>query len=175
MKEVIRSNAFETNSSSTHSMVICGGEFVKDSFPTNSNDEAEIRGGEFGWGVEKFNDAVTKASYCLSYIMQNQNVDNIESKTFKSSNEAWENFQWDFFTGNERNLAMLVEAIHEVTGKNVKFVNEKGYDGFGYIDHQSSGECHDAFISKENLIAFIFNPESSILISNDNCGWDDDD
>jgi len=168
MKEVIRSSAFETNSSSSHSMVIIGGEFVKETLSPNSHGEIDIYGGEFGWGVEEHSDAATKASYCLSYLMMNQDVENIESKSFKSSDEDWMNFQWNNFTGNKKDLALLVESIHEATGCDVRFVKESGWDGFGHIDHQSDYVGKEAFESKENLIAFIFNPKSSILISNDN-------
>lgn len=167
MKEVIRSSAFETNSSSSHSMVIVGGNFVKETLSVNSHGEVDIYGGEFGWGVEEHSDAGTKAAYCLSYLMMNQDVEKIESKSFKSSDENWKNFQWDFFTGNEKDLALLVESIHEATGCDVRFVKESGWDGFGYIDHQSDYVGKEAFESKENLIAFIFNKKSTLCINGD--------
>lgn len=61
-------------------------------------------------------------------------------------------------------LLMLGEVIQEEMGVTVDFVR-----GDGYIDHQSSDVCQDAFESKDTLKRFIFNPDSYLDIDNDNC------
>lgn len=58
---------------------------------------------------------------------------------------------------------MLIEVLQEQTGAiTIEF------DDSGYIDHQSSGTSHDAFISKQSLKDFIFNPKSILFTGNDN-------
>ncbi len=65
---------------------------------------------------------------------------------------------------HKTNLDMLVEVIKEHTGAvdvDVSNIN-------GYVDHQSVGTSHDAFVSKETLKNFIFSPESWLFTGNDN-------
>lgn len=60
-------------------------------------------------------------------------------------------------------LEMLKDVIMEVTGKEVVFGNISGY-----VDHQSCGTSNDAFVSRETLKDFIFNPKSVLHTDNDN-------
>jgi hypothetical protein len=61
----IRSNVFETNSSSTHSISISDNlDGILETIVPNDNGIIILIGGEFGWEWEKYNDALTKANYC---------------------------------------------------------------------------------------------------------------
>jgi hypothetical protein len=143
-----RIGVFETNSSSSHSITISGPASVPDTLPV-IDGVLKVFPGEFGWGPDKYNDAAKKASYCLTWL------------------RADDNENGGLLQGNED---MFREVLQEATGAvRVEFVpRSDDYHPWGYIDHQSDGECAQAFRSKESLKNFIFNPESQLIIDNDN-------
>jgi len=63
MKQIIRKDVFETNSSSTHSISISDTDELLETLPVNEDGVVTLTGGEFGWGYEEYNDAITKANY----------------------------------------------------------------------------------------------------------------
>lgn len=63
----IRQSAFETNSSSSHSITISYGDYTPDKLYVE-NGVLEIYTGEFGWEHEDYYDAATKAAYCLTWL-----------------------------------------------------------------------------------------------------------
>lgn len=142
MIEKKRVGVFETNSSSTHSITISESGDLTDKLLVE-NGVCEIYPGEFGWDVEEYNDATTKASYCLTWAKE---------------------------YGSEKHEEMLKEAIKEHTGaETVEFVPAVSeYYQWGYIDHQSSDVCQKAFGSREALKNFIFNHKSWLSTDNDN-------
>lgn len=144
--EVIRRGVFETNSSSSHSVSIKHGDYVPEKLYVEDGI-CKIYPGEFGWEEFDYNDAATKAAYCLTYV-----------KMFEEEE-------------TEPLSMMLREVIAEVTGADVEFVAEDG-SSWGYIDHQSSdvwrAACGDAFRNKKALKAFIFNSRSVLTTNNDN-------
>lgn len=60
--KTIRSNVFETNSSSTHSLTLVEGPSWSTMVP-NYGDKLIIHGGEYGWGYDVLEDPYSKASY----------------------------------------------------------------------------------------------------------------
>lgn len=60
----IRTNVFETNSSSSHSISISDGDELRDTILPDENGVIHLRGGEFGWEWETYNSAESKANYC---------------------------------------------------------------------------------------------------------------
>lgn len=145
--ETVRHSVFETNSSSTHSISIASGDYVPDIIYVDEEGICRIYPGEFGWEVESYYDAPTKASYCLTYVKTG---------------------------GGEDNEALLVRVLKEVTGaKEIQFEKtDFDYHEWGYIDHQSHvGEgdaCGKAFKSEQSLKDFIFNKKSELHTDNDN-------
>lgn len=137
-----RHGVFETNSSSTHSISIHKSTLFDTTLYVDEDGVCTITPGKFGWEMERYTDAGTKASYCLTY--------------------CWRN-------GDSTKLDMLREVIQFHTNcKNVQFVQLDGYSPEGYIDHQSSDVAEDAFESKNALRAFIFNSRSVLTTDNDN-------
>lgn len=138
----IRKGMFETNSSSSHSFTIEKG-VLSEGVLTTIDGTCVIFPGEFGWEIEEFNDATTKASYCLTYAKNKE---------------------------SEEYLEMLRKVIKEqMNGLEVKFVS--GFSSFwpwGYIDHQSFHKVEEIFKSEDNLRNFIFNPKSVLRTDNDN-------
>lgn len=143
MKSVIRRGVFETNSSSSHSISISGGNYTPDTLMV-ANGVCRIYPGEFGWEEESYRDAATKASYCLTHAKQ---------------------------CGDERSLDMLRDVIARETGAAVEFCKaDSDWHEWGYIDHQSIeyGVPQEAFASADALRDFIFNPASVLRTDNDN-------
>jgi hypothetical protein len=154
MKQV-RQKAFETNSSSAHSITIAAGDFVPDTLYVDDAGVCEIHSGEFGWEIEDYYDAATKAAYCLTWLKSMSNPDEDEE--------------------------MFVKVIKEMTGaKEVRFVpaftdetkSQFDFWQWGYIDHQSGpgegGALCEAWASEEALKSFIFNTSSVLHTDNDN-------
>ncbi len=139
-----RQRAFETNSSSSHSITISNYGCPTDTLRVE-NGECAIFPGEFGWEIAAYNDAVTKASYCLTYAKHREEH-------------------------SAKELLMLEKVIKEHTGAEKVSFNESTdkYDPWGYIDHQSYDVCGDAFSDEASLVSFIFNPESILRTDNDN-------
>ena len=145
MRHVTRKSMWETNSSSTHSIVITPqkeGKTLDDLCVENG--VCSIFPGEFGWGIEEYDDAQTKASYC---------------------------FTWAKEYGNNTHLEMLCSVIKKQTGADkVEFIpmSTDKYYKWGYIDHQSNHVCGDVFESDDKLRDFIFSHFSILRIDNDN-------
>lgn len=140
MIKLIRHGVFETNSSSCHSLSISySGAF--EGLTPNENNEIVLTPGEFGWGYEEYSDALTKIAYC------------------------WQDTEHD-----SANREMLIDVVLKHTGAS-KLLMEKSDDQYhseGYIDHQSYGTSADAFDDEWTLKNFLFNPDSVLVIDNDN-------
>jgi hypothetical protein len=145
----IRSNVFETNSSSSHSLTIGNSDIVLDKILPDENGIIYLNGGEFGWEYDRHYSALTKANYCAIACHYND-YGNITHYNNSSFNEE-----------------MLIEVIKEQTGAKEVVLN---IDNNSYIDHQSieSGILDEVFESKENLRNFIFNGDSYLIIDSDN-------
>jgi len=146
-------SGFVSNSSSS-SFIIMGDTKNKLLVPTLPNDEILTIPDDFGgkqkfdWEVEWSSDFQSKMNYCIVQAMQDEKV----MEKVKSALE-------EFLNVDEIKIN-LTNDWDKMNNKN-----------WAYIDHQSSiseGEAQIVFISKENIINFIFNPESKILMGNDN-------
>lgn len=67
MKRLIRKSVFETNSSSSHSISMSSEDkqFLLDTIYPDQFGRVYVRGGEYGWEWERYNDAETKLSYAF--------------------------------------------------------------------------------------------------------------
>lgn len=136
--KTIRNNVFETNSSSTHSISINENLIEWDSIESE-NDTIILTGGEFGWGWQKYNDALTKANYCAVILKNCPGKFNFSKSEFK-------------------------ESIKEVVG--VTKVKIK-VDKYSYVDHNSIDNLSNIY-NKDQLKNFIFNKRSWLFLGNDN-------
>jgi len=157
MNQVKRTGIFETNSSSTHSITIEGGEYIPDMLDITSWGTVVIYPGEFGWDECTYRDAITKASYALTWI-----------KCMESSYDATPK---QVQTWSD----MLKKVILDTDDQAKEVAFEKStskYHEWGYIDHQSiegdGGVGAEAFESEKNLRDFIFNRKSVLITDNDN-------
>lgn len=158
--KVMRYGVFETNSSSTHSITIKANKDLKNSDIPAEGEAYVIYPGEFGWGPSVHSDAITKASYCLTFIRSLGGKDSQCRRGFLTGKGIRHGGFW----------RMLRDVIMEYTGaKEVEFrpCGDSCFP-YGHIDHESWDTCLEAFETKESLGNFIFNPESVLIIDNDN-------
>lgn len=151
----IRNSVYETNSSSTHSFsVSTDTSGILSTIIPDDDGVITLEGGEFGWGWEKFNDALTKANYAAVYISDYAMVHKDH--------------------GNDL-LDVLKNVICEHTGaKDIVF--DLGLDSKtfkSHIDHQSNAFENDNFLvsyahNADVMKNWIFNPESWLFIGDDN-------
>lgn len=142
----IRSGMFETNSSSTHCLVLSPtGSLMT---PEEARRELGAVGGvihvttgEYGWDYKVFTSAAAKASYCAT---------------------------WAKLYGNESDVARVKEAIASHTGCLVEIVERSD----SYIDNQSADRARDICALGDRLSRFIFCRESALITDNDNRPYD---
>jgi hypothetical protein len=146
-----RQAVFETNSSSTHSLSISSSSTdLLDTLPLNEQGEVVLNGGQFGWEVEDYSDAGTKASYAAIYVSEWSGEKSAEFKE------------------------VLDTVIKQQTGcSNVVYDLSTDWSHpreTSYIDHQSveGGQLDYLFEDPELLRQFIFNPRSVLHTDNDN-------
>lgn len=140
----IRSNVFETNSSSVHSIVI-----------TNSSTKPgwfiDFTIGQFGWEFNELKTPEEKASYFYT--------------------AACSLLERDVF--NEIAEKLSLYDVDAYCNEHAKFHKEDNYVWLenGYIDHVDELEdwVNDLMNDTDKLIRFIFNDESFVITGNDNC------
>ena len=150
----VRANVFETNSSSSHSLVVGDGTSLMDSpFRKAIVDRGfiNVAPGEYGWEQDSYGDPMSKLSYLYTDAAQ------YEDKEFDPNSDE-----------NDK-LDMIRKAVKRHTGLNVVFEKDDGWYPFGYIDHQSVGLCDDVWNEGvEGVIKFVFDPNSYFETDNDN-------
>ena len=152
----IRKSVFETNSSSSHSFsipteVVCDSEgktLFTDLLPATRGTSFYLYCDEFGWGEDVFTDARTKLSYLVTHLFSG-NSGVIEEVC---ASEEYE---------------MLLNVLYKYCRIEPERVVPPSGD-LGYIDHQSWGMADDIFESEKRIAAFLFNPNSELVIDNDN-------
>jgi hypothetical protein len=150
MKVVIRRSAFETNSSSNHSITISR-EYALwiDCSGFSPDKPYEITGDNFGWEVDQHNSLNTKLQYCIATIASLYRPDTPEALM---ATDAFIDLQDVFSKRTGTTLVVIAD-------------NNLHYP-FGYVDHQSLGIVH--FSDKEWLTAFLFNCGSDLYTDHDN-------
>ncbi len=140
----IRSNCFETNSSSVHA--ICLYTTNKYELPDSG---VEFTLNEFGWENEIYRTTYMKAAYLYTAIAELEEPErtNMLSKVIKALDSK--NIKYNF-----------------------EYIKEDSYDF--YIDHRGElGSFFNQVVSnEETLLSFLFNEDNFIVTSNDNNGWD---
>lgn len=144
----IRNNIFETNSSSTHALVV----YKNGTYQLPSKLRFDI--GEFGWGYEVYHDTHSKASYIITLIFTHNTKYETEYLLDKLSKILDKyNIQYSF--------------------PEINFVNSNGWaywDMDGYIDHSNEAYSwlYDLLDDEDMLFKFLFDEESYISTGNDN-------
>lgn len=146
MKQQIRRNIFETNSSSTHSIVIGNnGQDIYKELP----EKLEFHGGEFGWEHETYYDTQSKANYLYTSIV---------------------------WCGGEIDVDDAIDRIRKILAKwdieaEFEKLNENGeFYGWSYVDHgyENKDLVKELITNEELLMNYLFSENSSVETGNDN-------
>lgn len=162
MIKKIRRSTFETNSSSTHSFAIpkhseglIHNFFDKETIKAGEYVVTDISG-QYGWGYDVFTSKFDILDYLLTYaIMANcSGVDDEEDLNKLYDSDEFIN---------------IFNIIFEVTGVKLK-VSPKIFEQYDeyYIDHQSMGMQQKIIFNEIYLKKVLFDPNVSLIISNDN-------
>jgi hypothetical protein len=158
-KTQVRHGAFETNSSSTHSITISDKDPVLNP-NKNGKNIVDIYTGEYGWEEEWYSGFSANASYIATYILSGVDPHLTEDEEWLSQ-EAIDNIP---------ELKMMTEIIKLYTGcEEVRYhPTNTNYNRWGYIDSQSFEVPGQALGSRNTLARFLFGPGSGFTTGNDN-------
>lgn len=147
--KVVRSNMFETNSSSVHAIVVNPSDVLPEA---NEIKDLYFELGEFGWEVKVYQTTRERASYLWTAICRNCTEE--------------ERYRW---------CAYLDEVVNsKYPDVKLDFQQPKD-DDFYYVDHVSDLDewLRDFRDNPEHILIFLFGEHSEIRTGNDN-GYDDD-
>lgn len=162
----IRSGVFETNSSSTHSLVLRDKSTpLSDSYLTVQDDGyVHVSFGEFGWGYDVLDSQEEKLSYlCTMAAYSDNNMasneDFYKTPDFMAINEAIQN-------RCDCNGVIVDTEISKYVG-----ADGASWPNFdGYIDHQSVYTSLQSFLDgyDTTIEEVVFSFGAEIIIDNDN-------
>lgn len=155
----IRKNVFETNSSSTHSLVISQKERSYNyCLPVDDDGTLTIAFGEFGWGPELLTAPIEKLSYLVTDRIDMYDI----PEEIKDDEDAVQEAIME-----SENIREIVEVVMSCCPdvKRVRFELNDSWNPFGYVDHQSQGTSYDMDLSIEEI---VFSNKVIIMIANDN-------
>lgn len=140
----IRKGMFETNSSSTHTIIITENK-------CDPGPAVDFRIGEFGWEFDTISSIDAKASYLYTMACEIYGRDVYQ----------------DLY---ERLVKYGVDCECSVPAK-IEHSSYGDYLNNGYVDHASeSADFVDAiFHNDRRLIRYLFSDESFVITGNDNC------
>jgi hypothetical protein len=169
LKIVIR-NLPETNSSSSHSVVIDGStvDYNKDywNFPIDDEGVIHIPDASFGREWDKFNTVLEKTQYACGLICRRTDGEETMKKLEKVKDLIIEftgakDVQFDWFPEYYEGI---MSQGKDLNGE-LKYYEE---DTFGpEIDHQSVDLYYEVLESEDTLKNFIFNPKSWLFLGSD--------
>lgn len=174
MNKLIRHKAFETNSSSCHSISISqssdSAKYLLDTLPINNDGNIVLTGGQFGWEERQYNDAETKTNYMAIYAMQWVK----KKPIYKYLNNEYKEVGFTEDKTKEFMDTLKIVILKQTGAKDVIFDiindwNDKTREP-SYIDHQSveDREYDYVFEDPKLLRDFIFNKSSILKTDNDN-------
>lgn len=140
--KTIRTNCFETNSSSTHSITIDNQSFPKIEDVKNK----DITCGEFGWEFDNWNSFSEKCSY------------------------FWTLAQSDYADG-AKDLKARLQRLAKKHSFNLIEPNEKNYYyvDHGWEHYDDFVDQYPKLLTDEGLFKFLVNKKNIIHGGNDNC------
>ena len=144
----VRYGQFETNSSSTHAMIVCNEE------PKNIPPFVYFGIGDFGWRRDLLKTPEEKAAYLYTSALCLYGDKNIEDNL--AANLALFNVKCKF------------DKPKWYVANDCKWLDN------GCVDHcgedQHADWVHTMLTEPNALIRFLFNEKSYVMTSNDNCG-----
>lgn len=152
----IRHSVFETNSSSSHSLVFSSiDRGYSYDLPVDKKGVLTIPFGEFGWGPDILRTPLQKLSYLVT--------DNSQWRIDDDSRKSWDDILEELKSNDKINEIINLVKSKCPQVKEVTFDVASSYYPRGYIDHDSVGTSNS-----EDPEELIFNNRIIILIDNDN-------
>ena len=155
-----RINFPETNSSSTHSLIINPDfivspedmENIKSELSSRAEDgKLTIYSSDFGWEIEQHNEIYVKIQYAVAQLCTRYSYGSDRVNTPALS----------------KKISYIKYLITKYTG-----IEDVQIELGGVVDHQSSDLMDEIFESPKTLENFLFNKKSWLYLSNDNGGDD---
>lgn len=146
MKQSIRNQVFETNSSSVHSLSIMN--YGADEYDLDAL-KCTIEASEFGWEHDEYYGPVDVLTYL--WTLANTCYDFEKAKEYKERLKEW-----------CPNVSFIDYPV-------IEYEFDKGHKGFdcpGYVDHGNNYELDKIFESKQRVADLVFN--GLIRTTNDN-------
>lgn len=146
MKRQVRQGVFETNSSSTHEICISKKNVAKEDIPTF----IKFNHGEFGWGFDKYDRILERASYLYQAIC-------------------------DLCWGDDKTKSGYINSLYSTLSKygvecefDLKDKDDNDWE-IGHIDHGDETREFVASVmhSEKRLLRYLFG-DSIIIVGNDN-------
>ena len=172
MKRSIRRGVFETNSSSSHSLVIHPGwdkvelrEDYSDCFRSDPYGEYILcEACEFGWGPDSVDTTQEKLEYLLAMTMSNCDSWVVTWNQYSEMNDFKKLEEWV-----REHTKFKGIRIPNHRGNGVYEEDEEMTDGM-YVDHQSMYPCIDAFLEDWGLTLtqYLLDNNVFVIIDNDN-------
>ena len=162
IKQKIRLNLPETNSSSSHSLVIgYNNSYLKSRMDAlkelepylNDNGILTVNSAEFGWECGKSNNIYEKLQYLMAI-------------SYSYHGCGWEDESINDRAKVQKLLAKVEKIVKDYTGIiGVKFETEGSS-----VDHQSLDLYNDIVESTRSIKNFLFSSQSWVFLGNDNSG-----
>lgn len=169
MKRVIRSNIFETNSSSSHSIVKANRNqyFIPNNLSFGTDNKLHITGGEFGWGYNRYCDFHTKLQYAITMVYETE-IPFVDASNWDNRNKIIELIK---NTKGFTNLDNMIKVEFNCVGIEIEPISSHWYP-FGFINHQSCENYSslEDFLNDYgvSLYDFLFDNNVELIIDNDN-------
>lgn len=168
MKTITRHEAFETNSSSTHSICVCSENKITEEdfkiFANNSYRPYEVKVGEYGWDLEEYNSFESKLDYIYIYLESSR-----RDKETAKINEINYSKVPEYLRGGPKFMEWLTDYFKKYDLEFHWKLKSSNYGG--YIDHQSVGRGNDMeyiLKSKKSILNYLFNDDVTVKTDNDN-------
>ena len=185
----IRQSVFETNSSSTHCIVINKEDafLIDDSYKTcinRSNDKIEFTlDGEYGWHNEKLINLSEKLSYIFCCILDTK-LNCIFTDDIENEKQSKLELRKTQINQIEQIYDDINDLVYKTTGYEIYCENynelvskvKMGIEDYetelsGYVDHADTkyfGIVDPLLNNKEDLHKFLFDSKSVLYMTNDN-------
>lgn len=156
----IRKSIFETNSSSSHSLVMSkinrGYDF---DLPVDEDGVLTIRFGEYGWGPDILRTHIDK----LEYWFTDNVPGHLRWHTAEENIQEWFDKEVQILMHDKwkEQIGIIMKKCPQV--KSISFKMNDSYYPFGYVDHESVGTSRCTEF--ENL---VFNNGVAVIVDNDN-------
>lgn len=153
-----RSNVFETNSSSSHSLTLSKDDLVPQTFDkkTLRNGVVDIELGDYNWEWRRYHDVKNKLRYLITQLTDGKLPEGDDPQALTET----------LIERNEQ-FRLLSDVVHKHTGCELRVLPSDGG-----IDHQSArGDAAvgmELFDSAQRLQAFLFNENAYVETGNDN-------